>query len=171
MLVSSSGNHSHDISSHSLTNVLKPKESVHELTPKEEKEVRGLKQRDAEVRRHEQAHKAAAGSYAKGGPNYEYVTGPDGKRYAVGGEVQIDTSKVSDDPEATIKKAQTIRRAALAPQDPSSQDRSVAAEASRMESDARQELAKQKTEEAKIYDSAGQNSTPRSQPALFDLFI
>ena len=37
-----------------------------ELTEDEQREVEELQQRDREVRRHEQAHKAAAGRYASG---------------------------------------------------------------------------------------------------------
>ena len=51
---------------------------------------------------------AAAGAHSRGGPSYEYQRGPDNRQYAVGGEVQIDTSAVSGDPEATIRKAQTV---------------------------------------------------------------
>ncbi len=93
------------------------------------------------MRTHEAAHKNAAGSLARGGAQFEFETGPDGRRYAVGGEVSIDTSKVPGDPQATIAKAETIQRAATAPAQPSSQDRSVAAQASRMEAEARRELA------------------------------
>ena len=89
-----------------------------QLSKEEQQEVAKLKQRDAEVRAHEQAHIAAGGHYVRGGANYEYQTGPDGKRYAVGGEVSIDTSPVPDDPQATITKMQTVRRAALAPAKP-----------------------------------------------------
>ncbi len=107
----------------------------------EKQQVEQLRARDREVRTHEAAHKAAAGSFAQGGPVYQYQTGPDGKRYAVGGEVNIDTSKIPNDPEATLQKAQTIRRAANAPAQPSSQDRRVAAQASQLETEARQEIA------------------------------
>ncbi len=100
-----------------------------ELTEEERQQVEELKKRDAEVRRHEQAHKAAAGQYARGGPTYSYQTGPDGRQYAVGGEVKIDTSEVSGDPEATIRKMRQVQRAANAPAEPSSQDRQVAAQA------------------------------------------
>ncbi len=86
------------------------------------------------------AHLAAAGPYAIGGPSYEYQKGPDGQRYAVGGHVNIDTSPVPGDPEATLRKAETIRRAALAPGDPSPQDRSVAAAAASMALKAQIEL-------------------------------
>lgn len=111
------------------------------LTDDERKELEQLKARDREVRAHEQAHLAAAGSYARGGPTYTYQRGPDQQLYAVGGEVQIDTSEVPGDPQATIAKAQVIRRAALAPAEPSSQDRAVAAEAAQMAAAARMELA------------------------------
>ena len=124
--------------------------------------VQELRQRDREVRAHEQAHKSAAGPYAKGGPTFEYQTGPDGRRYAVGGEVSIDTSKVSGNPQATLIKAQTVRRAALAPSEPSAQDRSVAAQASQLENEARAELREQKAEEQKE-TAASSNDTPASQ--------
>ncbi len=114
-----------------------------ELTEEERRQVDELSRRDVEVRRHEQAHKSAAGSHATGGPSFEYQTGPDGQRYAVGGEVGIDTSPVGGDPAATIRKMQQIRAAALAPAKPSSQDRRVAAETSRAEQDARAELSRQ----------------------------
>jgi len=142
-----------------------------ELTPEEEKQVEELKKRDREVRRHEQAHKAAAGKYAKGGPSFDYQTGPDGKRYAVGGEVQIDTSSVKGDPEATIRKARIIKSAALAPQDPSSQDRQIAATASRMEQEARQELAKPESEESKPYNQHGERTGQKPEPSAVDVFV
>ena len=117
-----------------------------ELTPEDQEEVKRLEDRDREVRTHEQAHVAAGGQHVRGGISYEYESGPDGRRYAVGGEVQIDTSPVSGDPEATIRKAQTVRRAALAPAEPSGQDRRAAAAAAQMEAQARQEMMKGKLE-------------------------
>src|SRR6056297_2625701 len=91
--------------------------SVQQLSEAERRQVEDLKARDREVRAHEAAHQAAAGSYA--GPiQYEFQRGPDGRRYAVGGSVQIDTSPIPDDPEATIQKMETIRAAALAPANP-----------------------------------------------------
>lgn len=119
-----------------------------ELTSEEEEEVERLKQRDAEVRAHENAHKAAAGQHARGGPTYEFERGPDGRRYAVGGEVQIDTSAVPNDPDATILKMRQVRRAALAPAEPSPQDRRVASEASQQESAARREKLAQRQAES-----------------------
>lgn len=108
-----------------------------ELSPEAEQQLRELKQRDAEVRAHERAHMAAAGQHAIGGAQYTYQVGPDGRRYAIGGHVNIDTSSVPDDPEASEEKAQQVRRAALAPGDPSAQDMQVAAQAAQMEAEAR----------------------------------
>lgn len=111
-----------------------------ELTEEEKREVEELRDRDRQVRQHEQAHLTAAGGYARGGPVYEYTTGPDNRRYATGGEVDIDTSEVPGDPQATIRKAQTVYRAALAPAEPSAQDRRVAAQARQMEMEAARKL-------------------------------
>ncbi|HAT10584.1 MAG TPA: hypothetical protein DCS97_08330 [Planctomycetes bacterium] len=98
-----------------------------ELTPDQRRVVAELQARDAEVRAHEAAHKAAGGSLA-GGMSFSYQSGPDGRRYAVGGEVAIDTG-AERDPQATIAKMQRVIAAALAPAQPSSQDRAVAAQA------------------------------------------
>ncbi len=109
------------------------------LTEEELKILTELKVRDAEVRSHEQAHLSVAGQYAAGGASFSYTTGPNGKRYATGGEVPIDLSR-EDTPEATIVKMRTVRRAALAPADPSAADRAIASQASAKEAQARKEL-------------------------------
>ncbi|NQY13112.1 MAG: hypothetical protein HRT81_04525 [Henriciella sp.] len=97
-----------------------------ELSDAEQAQVDKLKARDREVRAHEQAHATVGGQYA-GAPSYTYQTGPDNQRYAVGGEVSIDTSPVEGDPEATVDKMEIVIAAALAPAEPSPQDRKVAA--------------------------------------------
>lgn len=119
-----------------------------ELSEEERKQVEELKRTDRAVRQHEQAHKSIGGQHVLGGANYEYKKGPDGQLYAVGGEVKIDVSEVANDPEATIEKMQQIRRAALAPSDPSPQDRRVAAEATRKENRARAELSREQIQNA-----------------------
>lgn len=128
-----------------------------ELSEEEIRQIRELKQRDREVKAHEQAHLAAASSLARGGPSFKYQRGPDGRQYAVGGEVNIDISEEAGDPDATIEKAQRIRRAALAPANPSAKDRSVASAATRLESEARAELAQQSSSEKA-------DSTPQADP-------
>ena len=124
------------------------------LTEEERDQVKELQIRDREVRTHEQAHIAAAGPYARGGPRYEYQTGPDNRRYAVGGEVSIDTSPVRNDPEATIKKMDKVRQAALAPREPSPQDRAIAAKAAAIGQRAQAELAQSRVK------SKGPNVAP-----------
>lgn len=111
-------------------------------------ETQQLKKRDREVRAHEQAHLGALGAYRSGGASFQFETGPDGQRYAVSGEVPVDVSE-GRTPEETIRKMQTIRRAALAPADPSGADRQVAAQASQIEAQARSELAKPAEESEK----------------------
>ena len=71
------------------------------------------------------------------------MTGPDGKQYAVGGEVKIDISPKAD-PEATFRKAEAIQAAA---DEPSSQDGSVSVQASQMAQQAQRELAEQPADE------------------------
>lgn len=114
-----------------------------QLTDQQRQEVAKLKQRDQEVRTHEQAHRAAGGAYA-GAISLQFTQGPDGKRYAVEGSVLIDLSPVKGDPAATIRKMQQVQRAAVAPADPSAADRRVAAQARRAEQQARAELTAQK---------------------------
>jgi hypothetical protein len=113
---------------------------VLELSPEAQRVVAELKATDARVHAHEAAHLAAAGGLARGGASFTYQRGPDGKAYAVGGEVPIDTSGVSGDPRATLAKALRIQQAALAPADPSPQDRAVAAAAAAMAAQAQGEL-------------------------------
>jgi hypothetical protein len=98
---------------------------------------------DGEVRAHEQAHLAALGPFAKGSVEYSYIIGPDGQMYAVGGSIAVDLQPVPGDPEATIRKAQAIIRAAYAPTSPSGPDMHVAAEAYRMEMEAKAQLERE----------------------------
>ena len=130
------------------------------LTEAEQKVVEHLKTRDREVRRHEQAHANSGGPYA-GQPSYEFVTGPDGRQYAVSGHVSIDTGSVSGNPKATIRKMETVKRAALAPMEPSSRDRAVAAAAEQAKREAKLELRQHKAEEA----AARQARKPESEAA------
>lgn len=117
-----------------------------ELDPSEQHEVQRLAARDREVRAHEAAHMAAGGALVRGGMQLDYERGPDGALYAVGGEVSIETGEEKT-PEATLRKAETIRNAALAPANPSSQDRAVAAVAAQMAATARQELSQQQLDQ------------------------
>lgn len=114
-----------------------------ELSEQDKQAVARLKETDRKVRAHEEAHIRTGGNLIRSRAQYSYETGPDNKLYAVAGEVSIDTSPVEGDAEATIRKAARIKAAALAPADPSPQDRAVAAEADVMAMRARLELARQ----------------------------
>lgn len=115
------------------------KKMLEGLSEQELAQVRELAARDREVRAHEQAHASVGGRYASA-PSYTFQRGPDGRQYAVGGQVSIDVSPIPGDPEATLAKARIVRRAALAPAQPSAQDRAVAAEAGALEQQARIEI-------------------------------
>ncbi len=133
-------------------------DSKPELAPDEKREVEKLRKRDREVRAHEAAHKAAAGSLSSGGASFSFTRGPDGRRYATSGEVSIDTSAVSGDPDATIRKMLQVRSAALAPASPSGQDRKVAAQASSKAQAARAEASQEKLEKSEPEANANANA-------------
>ncbi|ARN74230.1 putative metalloprotease CJM1_0395 family protein [Oceanicoccus sagamiensis] len=120
----------------------------------EQQQIRELAARDREVRAHEQAHASVGGKYA-GSPSYTFERGPDGVNYAVGGEVPISLPSGGEDPQATLAAAEQVRRAALAPAEPSSQDRSIAATASQIANDARVEIAVEAREEQVASEESG----------------
>lgn len=134
-------------------------EQPHEV----QEELRQLKARDREVRTHEQAHKAAGGGHA-GSIQLDFETGPDGKRYAVSGEVPIDVSAVKGDPDKTLQKMATVQRAALAPANPSGADRAVAARAAATASQARAERSTGSQSESEPTGVVGPSSQARDLP-------
>jgi hypothetical protein len=130
-----------------------------------------LKTIDSRVRAHEAAHLAAGGGVVTGGASFSYERGSDGKMYAVGGEVPIDSGEANT-PEATIAKAQQILAAAMAPADPSPQDYRVASSAVIMEMKAKADMLKEqqeKLEGVKAYGEDAKNSTSSSEQERQDL--
>lgn len=145
----------------------------------EQKIINQLKTRDKEVRQHELAH-ASTGGATTGAPSYSFEVGPDGKKYAVGGEVSVDLSSVSGNPQATITKMQKVHAAALAPANPSTQDTRVAASASRIILQAQSEILALQNEgvnqatgsqNSSIRTSATFKETQDKASADFDTFI
>ena len=130
----------------------------------EAQEIRQLQQRDREVRAHEAAHAAAGGAYA-GSPTYSYEQGPDGRRYATGGEVSIDISPISGNPEASLQKAQQVRAAALAPAQPSAQDMKVAQKAQALAMKARLEISEQESKSSALGSSQAASATATRDPS------
>ena len=112
---------------------------ISEMSLQELLELQRLRLREQQVKTHEMAHKAVAGDLA-GPVRYKYKKGPDGRMYIVGGEVPIKL-KEGRTPEETVEIARRVKRAALAPANPSPQDRAVAAKASAMEMKALLEMA------------------------------
>ncbi len=125
------------------------------LTREEQHLVDKLEKIDTEVRAHEMAHIAAGGQYITSGATFSYQRGPDGKNYAVGGEVSIDTSAEPGDPQATLKKMRQVRAAALAPAEPSSQDMRVAAKAASQAAKAISQIAQLQAQE---YQNQGETA-------------
>jgi hypothetical protein len=144
-----------------------------ELSPEALQQLAKLNARDQDVRAHEAAHMAAGGSLVRGGATYTYQQGPDGKSYAIGGEVTLDTSPVPNNPQATLAKAEQIEAAALAPADPSGQDHAVAAQAAAMASQAAAALARKQSSSTLSSDSSdlGKASPSVSQALGFKLDV
>jgi hypothetical protein len=120
------------------------------LEPSQEadQELKELKDIDRKVRAHEAAHLSAGAGLVRGGASYTYRLGADGQLYAVGGEVTLDTSAVPGDPRATVVKMQQVQAAALAPADPSAQDRAVAAAAAMAAAKAQVEASREAADKA-----------------------
>lgn len=126
------------------------------LSDAEQRKIDELSKRDQKVRAHEQAHLSAAGGLARSGASLKYERGPDGKQYAVGGEVNL-SAQDAPTPEEDLRIARQLERAALAPAEPSSQDRKVAEQARRKAVQAQRELMEKNTKE-----SRGEAGAPQS---------
>lgn len=133
-----------------ISNKLNNKKLVNES----DENLSKLKARDRQVRAHESAHRQVGGRYIRGKTGFKTEKGSDGKEYAVAGDVRIDSSPIAGDSKATLAKAQLIERAAMAPADPSTQDRVVAAKAARMAAIARADISRQRAEKMREDDSA-----------------
>lgn len=129
--------------------------------PQIQQMVARMKQTEQKVKAHEAAHKAAGGNLASGA-SYSYTQGPDGRNYITGGEVQIDMSP-GRTPQETVSKMQQVIRAALAPSDPSGQDRAVAAQAANQMLQAQQQ--KLQAESPTAQTQPGDQPDPTLGPA------
>ncbi len=88
-----------------------------------ERVLEKFKKADAQIRSHEQVHATIGQTTAP--ISYNYQKGPDGKMYAVGGNVRFDTS-IPDDPKAAAFKLDQLSRAATGVSDPSEADTMIA---------------------------------------------
>ena len=126
------------------------------LSDEEEAMLRELEARDIAVRAHEMAH-MAAGAGLTSGASFTFQRGPNGRQYAIGGEVQIDMSSGST-PEDTLNRAKRILSAASAPTDPSAADAAVAMQAAQMLQAAQVEIAQVKQEQTRTPAPESENS-------------
>ena len=88
-----------------------------------ERVLEKFKSSDANIRGHEQLHSSLTATTSP--IQYNYQQGPDGKMYAVGGHVRLDTS-IPDDPKAAMAKLDKIAKSATANNDMSGADASIA---------------------------------------------
>lgn len=132
-----------------------------ELSESQKALIARLQATDTAVKAHERAHISAGAGVILSGANFTYQKGPDERLYAVGGEVAIDTAP-ENEPEATVKKMQIVRTAALAPSDPSPTDYQVASTASMLQMQARLEIARAMQNEllGKAKEAYQANNTP-----------
>jgi hypothetical protein len=96
------------------------------LTVREAALIIELERMDRDVRDHKMAHYFGAQPHTAF-PEYWYVRGPLGRRYAASGITRFDASVIEGDVPGSIVKLQKLRRAALAPREPSEEDRRVVA--------------------------------------------
>lgn len=88
-----------------------------------ERVINKFKQLDSETKTHEQLHASKAPTTAP--IDYNYQVGPDGKLYATGGSVRMDTSIPEDEASANFK-LQQLQDAASSPNELSSADAQIA---------------------------------------------
>lgn len=143
-----------------------------EEDPQIQQVISQLKSTEEKVKAHETAHKSSGA--ATGPISYTYTRGPDGKNYITGGEVPINLSSGST-PEETIGRMQQVIQAALAPADPSPQDRAVASQATNIKLQAQQEKAQQGNQQVgdqkageQQTEAAGATSTSASEETTGD---
>ncbi len=104
-----------------------------------QKAIEQLKSRDKEVRIHEMSHSTNPELIKIGSAQFDYTIGPDGKAYATGGRVTLSTGS-SKTPEEALAKAEALKRASMAPGEPSSQDFQALNAAQSMEYEARNQI-------------------------------
>ena len=108
-----------------------------EMTLAQAQELKRVQSQADKVVAHESAHALVGGALMLGAASYQYEVGPDGQTYESSGQSRIDMSPVAGNPQATVAKMQQVKRAAMAPLNPSGADRVVASQADQLENQAR----------------------------------
>lgn len=126
------------------------------LSEAERQEVRRLRSQERRLSMAQNAQRQLAGPYARS-VSRSFRNGPDGVGYAVDGSISLDTT-ASSSPQENLKKAQTLRAAAMASGQPSASDMEAIARANQMEAKAQLEMARSAREEAIPVDEEGARS-------------
>lgn len=101
--------------------------------------IEKLKNRDREVRAHESSHSTDPNLIKIGSARFDYTIGPDGKAYATGGRVTLSTGNAKT-PEEALSKAEALKKASMAPGEPSSMDFQALNAGKAMETEAMNQL-------------------------------
>lgn len=125
--------------------IVAKKEETDAPESKEQKVIDELKRRDKEVRAHEAVHGSDPRLVKIGAAQFDYTIGPDGKAYATGGRVTLSTGN-SRTPEEALSKAEALKKAAMAPGEPSSKDFQALNSAAAMEFEARHRIYSDKNQ-------------------------
>ena len=99
-----------------------------------------MRKNGSNVKLRELVHRAIIGNYVRGAVSFDYDTGPDGLKYAVAGHTTVDTRPIINNPEASIRKAQAIKRTKI--------DHNVAVEVEKMEREAIMALKEEQRKES-----------------------
>ncbi|WP_145185463.1 hypothetical protein [Planctomycetes bacterium Pla163] len=104
------------------------------------RELRQLQRSDRQVRLQENLKRQMGAEHVRGGAEYSFVEGPDGRRYAVSASSEFELPDANTDPRQAAHDAAQIRRAVLAAARSSPADRALAARATSLEARARAEI-------------------------------
>ena len=96
-------------------------ENANDPNSEEQRVIGKLQIRDREVKVHEMAHGTDPNLIKIGAAQFDYTIGPDGRAYATGGKVTLSTGNPSS-PEDALAKAESLKKASMAPGAPSPQD-------------------------------------------------
>ena len=115
------------------------RENINDPNSDEQRVVDKLQIRDREVRAHEMSHGIDPNLIKIGSAQFDYTIGPDGKAYATGGKVTLATGNPTS-PEDAVDKAQALKKASMAPGNPSPQDFQALNAAISMEAEAQSNI-------------------------------
>lgn len=111
--------------------------------------IEQLKSRDKEVRSHEASHSISPELVKIGSAQFDYTIGPDGKAYATGGRVTLSTGSAMT-PEEALSKAEALKKASMAPGEPSTKDFQALNAAVAMEFEAKNRIYSEDNNRSKI---------------------